>query len=258
MKVCLLNDSFPPVIDGVVNVVMNYANYLIQDHGGRGDRGTPRYPDADYSQYPYRVVPYPSLDTTAVTSGYRTGNPFAGKGRGGAGGLRAGHHPHPLPGLRHDHGAAPAGGDRAPVVFTYHTKYDIDIRGREEARLAEGIIRAMVGNIEACDEVWVVSRGAGESLKSLGFQGDYRVMNNGVDFARGRVDLTVEKVTAGYDLPAGVPVLLFVGRMMTYKGLPLILDALKLLADAGQDFRMVFIGKGPDKELMEEKARSLG
>ena len=68
----------------------------------------------------------------------------------------------------------------------------------------------------------------------------------------------VEKVTAGYDLPAGVPVLLFVGRMMTYKGLPLILDALKLLMDAGQDFRMVFIGKGPDKELMEDKARSLG
>ena len=84
-------------------------------------------------------------------------------------------------------------------------------------------------------------------------------MNNGVDFARGRVDdLTVEKVTAGYDLPVGVPVLLFVGRMMTYKGLPLILDALKLLMDAGQDFRMVFIGKGPDKELMEDKARSLG
>ena len=52
--------------------------------------------------------------------------------------------------------------------------------------------------------------------------------------------------------------LLFVGRMMTYKGLPLILDALKLLMDGGQNFRMVFIGKGPDRELMEEKARSLG
>ena len=25
MKVCLLNDSFPPAIDGVVNVVLNYA-----------------------------------------------------------------------------------------------------------------------------------------------------------------------------------------------------------------------------------------
>ena len=28
MKVTLLNDSFPPVIDGVANVVMNYAELL--------------------------------------------------------------------------------------------------------------------------------------------------------------------------------------------------------------------------------------
>ena len=33
MKVCLLNDSFAPVIDGVVNVVINYAEHLIRDHG---------------------------------------------------------------------------------------------------------------------------------------------------------------------------------------------------------------------------------
>ena len=66
MNVCLLNDSFPPVIDGVVNVVMNYANYLHQDHGCEVVVGTPYYPDADYSAYPYRVVPYRSYNTTAL------------------------------------------------------------------------------------------------------------------------------------------------------------------------------------------------
>ncbi len=148
----------------------------------------------------------------------------------------------------------------APVVFTYHTKYDIDIERFIKFRLAarEGI-RAMVSNIEACDEVWVVSRGAGESLKALGFQGDYLVMNNGVDFEKGRADpADVARVTEGYDLPEGVPLFLYVGRMMTYKGLPMILDALKLLSDAGQDFRMVFVGKGPDEELLERKAAELG
>ena len=117
----------------------------------------------------------------------------------------------------------------------------------------------MVSNIESCDDVWVVSRGAGESLRALGFQGDYRVANNGVDFERGRVDAqTVAKVTADYDLPDGVPVFLFVGRLMTYKGLPLILDALRQLNDDGVDFRMVFVGKGADRELLENTARSYG
>ena len=79
MKVCLLNDSFPPVIDGVANVVMNYARYLQSDHDCSVVVGTPRYPNADYSSYSYPVIPYQSFDTAAVASGYRTGNPFAEK-----------------------------------------------------------------------------------------------------------------------------------------------------------------------------------
>ncbi len=260
MKVCLLNDSFPPAMDGVVNVVLNYADHLGKDHGTKVVVGTPEYPDANYEQYPYRVISYPSLDTSAFASGYRAGNPFSGKALEALAAFE--------PEIIHSHcpvastilGRLLREQTQAPVVFTYHTKFDIDIhRAVKLPVAAEEAIRVMVSNIEAVDEVWVVSRGAGENLRSLGYSGDYRVMNNGVDFARGRVDeAAVEKVTAGYDLPAGVPVLLFVGRMMTYKGLPLILDALKLLMDAGQDFRMVFIGKGPDKELMEQKAQSLG
>ena len=260
MKVCLLNDSFPPAMDGVVNVVLNYADHLGKDHGAQVVVGTPEYPDADYGRYPYRVIPYQSFDTTALTSGYRAGNPFSGKAVEELADFR--------PEIIHSHcpvastilGRLLRKQTDAPVVFTYHTKFDIDIhRAVKLPVAAEEAIRVMIANIEAVDETWVVSRGAGENLRSLGYTGDYRVMNNGVDFARGRVPQeAVDRVTAGYDLPAGVPVLLFVGRMMTYKGLPLILDALKLLLDGGQDFRMVFIGKGADKALMEQKARELG
>lgn len=79
MKVCLLNDSFAPVIDGVVNVMTNYASHLMQDHGAEVIVGTPKYPGADYSSYPYPVVPYQSFDTTAFVHGYRAGNPFERK-----------------------------------------------------------------------------------------------------------------------------------------------------------------------------------
>ncbi len=260
MKVCLLNDEFPPVIDGVVNVVMNYAEYLKKDHGTDVLVGTPAYPGGDYGRYPYSVIPYQSFDTTSIMSGIRTGNPFSGKAVSAMAGF--------APDLIHTHCPASATviarilreETNAPVVLTYHTKYDIDIRRNVKiGPVAQEGIRIMVKNIEACDEIWTVSRGAGESLKALGFEGDYRVMNNGVDFAKGRVsDTEVARVTAGYDLPEGVPVFLYVGRLMTYKGLPLILDALKILADEGQDFRMVFVGKGPDRALLEKKARLYG
>ena len=45
---------------------------------------------------------------------------------------------------------------------------------------------------------------------------------------------------------------------MTYKGIPIILDALKLLMDEGFDFRMVLIGKGPDRSMLETRAKELG
>ena len=260
MRVCLLNESFPPVIDGVVNVLMNYANYMMQDYGAEIEVGTPKYPDGKYDEYPYKVVAYPSFDTAAQTNGYRTGNPLVGKEVSMLADFN--------PDIIHSHGPASATVvarlvremTGAPIIFTYHTKYDIDIRRAAKIDLiADETIKAMVGNIEACDDIWVVSDGAGKSLKALGFQGDYRVMNNGVDFAKGRVDKeTVDKVTAGYDLPEGVPMFLYVGRLINYKNLPLILDALKILADSGQDFRMVFIGKGPDKEVLESRATELG
>ena len=76
MKVCLLNESFPPVLDGTANVLINYAKYLTEDFDSQVIVGTPRYPGADYSQYPYGVVAYDSFSTASVANGYRTGNPF--------------------------------------------------------------------------------------------------------------------------------------------------------------------------------------
>ena len=44
MKICLANDSFPPVIDGVANTVLNYAN-IMQRKYGDVVVATPYYPD---------------------------------------------------------------------------------------------------------------------------------------------------------------------------------------------------------------------
>ena len=84
-------------------------------------------------------------------------------------------------------------------------------------------------------------------------------MPNGVDFARGRVpEEDVRAVCRDFDLPEGVPVFLFVGRMMWYKGLRITLDALKKLKDAGHPFRMVFVGSGGDKDEVVAYANELG
>lgn len=260
MNICLLNDSFPPIIDGVANVVMNYGNVLTQKLDSNVIVGTPGYPGANYDGYPYKVVPYRSFDTTDFIAGYRTGYPLSIREIDAMADSK--------PDIIHTH--CPAVSTviarmlrrqcGSPIVFTYHTKFDVDIaRAVGEGFLKKETIKVMVNNIEACDDVWVVSEGAGENLRSLGYEGDYRVMSNGVDFPKGRVDADkVKEVTKNLDLPTDVPVFLFVGRMMKYKGLPIIIDAISILSDKGIDYRMVFVGGGADAEQMQEKVKEYG
>lgn len=256
--ICLLNDSFPPIIDGVANAVVNYAEN-IEKHHGHAVVVTPAVPGADDSGFPFPVVRYPSIDTRRLV-GYVAGYPFSPETA-----LRVREEKVEL---LHTHcpiaSAILARSLRevvdAPLVLTYHTKYDIDIAKAVKSRLLqESAIRALVQNVNACDEVWVVSRGAGENLRAIGYEGDYIVMPNGVDFPQGRVDeALIAQVTEGYDLPKNVPVFLFVGRMMWYKGIRIILEGIAKLRESGQDFRMVFVGGGNDKDEIAALTEKLG
>ncbi len=257
LSVCLLNDSFPPAIDGVANAVVNYAR-VIQGGLGRVTVGVPDYPGVT-DDYPFPVIRYPSVDTTKIV-GYRAGYPFSVKHLAMLAGEK--------PDIIHSHCPAMSTAlartlreqTGAPLVFTYHTKFDIDIRRAISGHLLQQTaIKLLVDNITACDEVWVVSRGAGENLRSLGYQGDYIVMDNGVDFPQGRAPRAAqEALRAELDIPADVPVYLFVGRLMWYKGLRIILDALERQRAAGNDFRMVIVGDGMEREEIESYAVQLG
>ena len=256
--ICLLNDSFPPIIDGVANAVVNYAKNIQKNHG-RAIVVTPSMPGADDSGYDFPVIRYPSIDTRKLF-GYVAGYPFS---------------PEAAYKLRENdtdllHLHCPAASallarqvretlDR-PLVLTWHTKYDIDIANALHGKLLqEGAMQALLRNVRACDEVWAVSQGAADNLHSLGYERDIVIMPNGIDLPKGAPsEAWTREVTGGYDLPEGVPVFLFVGRLMWYKGIRIILDALADLKAQGKPFRMVFVGKGTDEADIRETVLDLG
>lgn len=253
--ICLLNDSFPPQIDGVANAVKNYAVSL----HARGDTPvviTPAHPDAADEGYPFPILRYPSVSLPKMV-GYKAGIPFSPEVAHRVSKAK--------PALLHSHcpimSTYMARQLRqitdAPIVLTYHTKFDIDIANIVESKPLQNACKKLLAeNIRACDEVWTVSRGAEENLRQLGYEGAVLVMPNGVDLSRQRADAQqIHRATAGCDLPEGVPVYLFVGRLMWYKGIRLILDALAALR---KDFRMVFVGSGQDREEMESYAAHAG
>ena len=257
--VCLLNDSFPPLVDGVANTVKNYAQNLMNNSPYQPLVITPAYAGARDEEYPYPIVRYPSIPAQCF-EGYPAGVPFSPEVVGNLSSRNVG--------VLHSHcpfvSTLMARQLRqivdAPVVLTYHTKFDMDIAHIVKTRPMQlAAIKAMVGNIAACDEIWAVSRGAGENLRSLGYEGDYIVMPNGVDLPREKAaQWQIADATQDYDLPQDVPVYLFVGRMMWYKGLRIILDALAALKARNRDFRMVFIGDGDNRAEVEQYALACG
>ena len=257
--ICLLNDSFPPVIDGVANAVKNYAD-IIHQTGEDVVVVTPSHPESDDRVFPYPVIRYPSLDFRKMTGGYTAGIPFSP--------AIARQLSERKVALLHAHcpiASTILGRElrrtlNAPLVMTYHTKFDIEIGKMVKGKLLRtSSTKALVQNISACDEVWAVSSGAAENLRSMGYEGSCIVMPNGVDLPLGKVSQArIAAATQGYDLPEGLPLFLFVGRIMWYKGLRIIADALAMQKARGRDFRMVFIGSGADAQEVQAYVRRLG
>ena len=256
LTVGLFNDSFPPTIDGVANVVINYAK-SIHNRLGYVIVATPHYPDV-VDQYPFEVIRYPSANVSKRI-GYRAGYPFSSKivDMLMAKNIDIIHTHSPFSSailarvIRHYTGA--------PVVITYHTKFDIDINRRIAFNpLRKVSLKFLLSNINACDEVWAVSEGAGENLRKIGYKGDYLIMENGVDYQKGKSsDDDMDKLRMKLALPPHTITFLYVGRMMWYKGIKITLDALKIAKDQGANFKMIFVGDGLDAEAIKTYTKEL-
>ena len=256
-EVCLLNDSFPPLIDGVTNAVVNYAR-VIKNSGYGVSVVVPDIDNKDDSVFDYPVIRYPSIDLRKQI-GYTVGNPFN------------------IPALLEIskrnisllHSHCPAMSNMVartlrdsldvPLIMTYHTKFDIDIANAIKSKSVQQLtINALIDSVNACDELWVVSEGAGQNLRKLGYTGDYVVMRNGVDMPKSTASKEqLDKINKEYNLKDDIPTFLFVGRLMWYKGLRIILDALAALKSQDFDFRMIFIGAGGDEVEVKEYVNEL-
>ena len=246
LGVCLLNDSFPPpALDGVANAVLNYAR-IIHESYGTSVVAVPSYPGSEDYSHPFPIVRYPSVKAPKI-AGYRMGLPIPGIIRD----IKK----HPVD-IIHCHcpfasnivGRALRQSTKAPLVMTYHTKFDIDIANYFASPLfLTAAKRFVVSSHVVCDELWVVSRGAGENLRSLGYEGDYLVMENGIDFPKGIATYEkIDEISSKYGLRQDIPVFLFVGRLMWYKNLRLTISGLFKAKAKGAKFQMMFVGDGAD------------
>ncbi len=257
LNIGLFNDSFPPTIDGVANVTINYARKINEKYGS-ATVATPYYPKVK-DDYPFEVIRYPSAYINK-SIGYRAGMPFD---------------PVTINKLAYKnfdiiHSHCPfvstmlarmvRAQTNVPIIFTYHTKFDIDIdKAMASDLMCKASIKFILNNINACDEVWVVSNGAGENLRSLGYTGEYVIMENGTDFTKGRSPQNcVDELKRSLNINDSDTVFLFVGRLMWYKGIRLSLDGLRAAKSNGAKFKFIIVGDGADSGDIKSYVKEIG
>lgn len=254
MRILQFSDSFIPIMDGVGNVVYQYALnmgrkghevYVVSPQTNTGYRGG----------YPFEMVDYIGVPLPRMKS-YKVGAPVLD--------------PHCLNRLRtveadivHVHSpfvAGQAGIQHAqrrglPIVGTFHSKYYDDflqVTGVE--LLAEVGVKHVVNFYEKCTEVWAVSASSADTLRDYGYTGDIRVMPNGTDI-HAVTEADIAATRARFGLDGSEPVLLFVGQINWKKNLRCVLEA---VARLDRPCRLALAGQGPHEKEVRKLAEELG
>ncbi|MCK4516030.1 MAG: glycosyltransferase, partial [Spirochaetaceae bacterium] len=161
-----------------------------------------------------------------------------------------------------------ARGQHIPHVTTFHTKYRDDaMKILHNDRLADIVIRRIVGFYRTVDAVWSPSASTAKTLHEYGFDGEVVVAPNGSDMAIPTQSEREILHRHGGELSGLRPaefMLLFVGQHRWEKNVRLIINAVAWLAamlketGMGRPFRMVFAGEGYAAPAMRSMCEDLG
>ena len=143
-----------------------------------------------------------------------------------------------------------------PSVATFHSKYYDDVINITGSKVLAKIVAAKVVRFyNSVDSVWACSHGTAETLRSYGYRGDIFVMDNGTTFEPPTNPETLKaKAAAAFKIPADKNIILFVGHQIWHKNLKLVLDTFKLLDDHSDDYRLFIVGNGYDGQAIRKYA----
>jgi 1,2-diacylglycerol 3-alpha-glucosyltransferase len=252
------NDSFVPVMDGVTNVVKNYAYWLDKKYG-ECYVATPAYPGyGDREDFPvlrYYSIPFKQREP------YRIGLDLLDIN------FRSAIKSIPFD-IVHAHCPFTSGAvaqqiarkNNIPIVATFHSKFYDDFKQVLKIdAFAKICTRIVIDFFNRVDQVWTVSKGAADTLHEYGYKGSIEVVSNGTDFVvPENINDIIKKTEQKLNIKENELVFLFVGQHIWQKNIKMIVEALKLVDDRNIPFRMFFVGDGYAKEELKEYVNELG
>lgn len=261
IRVGLFIDTFYPNVDGVIQVVDNYARILpnfceviVFAPKGRNKEYVDNFPyqvvrssrirvffldyDLPTPQFDRKfkkIVKNSDLDIVHVHSPFSTGKVAQKYAR------------------KHN----------IPCVATMHSQFKKDFKRSLKSPLLAPIVGLLMHSLRKffnrCTECWAVNEEVGRI-----FHEEYKIKNkplvmlNGTDMQPVEDKKIIADLKQKYNITPDEKVLLFVGRLNILKNLLFLVKSLKILKDKNFKFKMLFIGSGQDEDIIRKEVKKLG
>lgn len=149
-----------------------------------------------------------------------------------------------------------AGHRGAPVVYTAHTQYDQYLHyAPMPRRVGRAMLRPHVAAFaRKVDAVLAPGRAMVEMLREYGFQGPVELFPNPVDLGAFRA-AQGGAFRAEFGVPAGVPLVVYLGRLAPEKNLDVTLRAFDQARASRPELRLLVVGDGVSRADVQARAR---
>ena len=258
LKIGLFNDTFFPMVDGVVMVVDNYARRLAKFCDVTVFVPVGRK-DFDDSKLPYKVVrckkkfPLFFLDYDLPMPGQD--KEFKKTIENADLDLVHIHSPFSIGKM----GLKYAKKHNIPVIATMHSQFKQDFKRAVKLNgLTNFMVKTIMRVFNACDECWAVNSAVAKVYLGYGAKTLPNVQNNGTDMVLFENEEEIQKLKEKYNIAKDEKVFLFIGRINRLKNIFFIEEALKILKDNGFKFKMFFVGTGQDEQKFKEQIKNDG
>ncbi|MBD3379807.1 MAG: glycosyltransferase [Candidatus Omnitrophica bacterium] len=144
-----------------------------------------------------------------------------------------------------------------PIVFTYHTMYELNthyVPGDSEA-LKKFVVQLAAGYCDLCDKVIAPSRSIKELLESRGVRTEIVTIPTGIDaseFEKG----SGASIRRTLDIPEEAFVAGYLGRIAEEKNMDFLFEAVMSFLREEKDAHFLVVGDGGMKKELEKKASS--
>lgn len=262
LNIGLFIDTFYPMIDGVINVVDNYARRLNKIANVTVFAPKSRYDNFDDSTLPYKVVRCKRFNLKFLKLDYDLPLPSLDKNFKKA--IKDAnldiihiHSPFSIGKMAASYGNK----NNIPVVATMHSQFKKDFYKSTKSKVLTKIMLDIIAHtFNKCDMLWTMNPGCAKLSKEYGYKGKIDIVPNATDlvneFTQDEIASFKKEISAKYDIKEDEKIFINIGRLNKLKNLTFVINVCKLLSDKNFKFKLLLIGDGSDKKYFENKVKN--